>query len=190
MPALSAILVFGAWDIFPVKSINESIGDPISFYTFGSNYQTGLNDGNVVHGIEAADGSFILVGRGVNGAHAVRFDWQGNHVWTWNSGVVREASNQVMQLPNGGDILIAGLTILGGVYYRSVTRLALVTGSVVYNATGFGDSPGSHGAWETMDFTYDKTGVLLGGFRGKPNTNEFEFKSGGNTAGGTATVMR
>ena len=40
-----------------------------------------------------------------------------------------------------------------------------------------------------MDLTADKSGILLGCLTGKADQNEWGFKSGGNTAGGIATMM-
>ena len=53
--------------------------------------------------------------------------------------------------------------------------------------TDFGDTTNSHGAWEMINI--DSThGVILAGLKEKPDTTEFTFKSGGNTAGGKAVV--
>jgi len=61
------------------------------------------------------------------------------------------------------------------------------TGAEVWTMTDFGDATNSHGAWEMINIDATQ-GITLSGFKEKPDTNEYSFKSGGNTAGGKAEV--
>ena len=186
---------FALYDNFPVKSTNIAAADAVAFYKMAASESMNTYDAHPVYGIEASDGSLIFVGKGVEAdgssvteAFAVKFSATGTVVWSHVSGLVgADVYNGLVQLPGGGDLIVCGFRAVGGVYKRSLTKLSLSTGAAVWTATDFGDSAGSHGAYENIDIT--STGaVLVGGFQGKPNTDEYTFKSYGNAAGGTAVL--
>ena len=147
---------------------------------------------------------YVLAGKGVESeegdgasrrdAFAVRLGADGSREWTYKSNAqgagLSDLANAVLQLPNGGDILVAGAQQENGEYRRSLTRLSLATGSAAWTATSFGDAAGTNGAWENLELTSDGQSVLLAGLKGKPDTVEFNFKSYGNAEGGTGVVMQ
>ena len=147
---------------------------------------------------------YVLAGKGVESeegdgasrrdAFAVRLGADGSREWTYKSNAqgagLSDLANAVLQLPNGGDILVAGAQQENGEYRRSLTRLSLATGSAAWTATSFGDAAGTNGAWENLELTSDGQSVLLAGLKGKPDTDEFNFKSYGNAEGGTGVVMQ
>ena len=53
------------WDTFPVKSINLNAAPSIEFYEREMLAQLGVFDPHAVAGIAASDGSYILVGKGL-----------------------------------------------------------------------------------------------------------------------------
>ena len=53
------------WDTFPVKSINLNAAPSIEFYERETLAQLGVFDPHAVAGIQASDGSYILVGKGL-----------------------------------------------------------------------------------------------------------------------------
>ena len=60
----------------------------------------------------------------------------------------------------------------------------------MWQTTSFGDSAGSHGAFESIDITTDRNAALIAGFSNKPDTTEYTFRSYGNAVGGQAVVMQ
>jgi hypothetical protein len=133
-------------------------------------------DPHPVEGIQTSDGHFVLAGKGLEAdytheAFAVKIDGTtGAQLWLWpppqyaagcsadcdpvsyaNGGKWDNAAS-LAQLPNGGDVLIAGYREVGtyvapdiegvsttyGVTHATVTRLNLATGVEVWTATLFG----------------------------------------------------
>ncbi|EOD38130.1 hypothetical protein EMIHUDRAFT_200602 [Emiliania huxleyi CCMP1516] len=186
-------LVSAGFDTFSVKSINIGSADQVEFYALEG---TGVEDAHPVYGFEASDGSFIFCGKGLESessseaeAFAVKFSSTGQTISTWRSNHIgKDAANACAQLPGGGDVLVVGYRLVGGVAYRSMTKLSLATLAETWTATTFGDSSGQHGAWEGIDFSTDGATALLAGFYDKSSADEMSFRSYGNT-GGKAVVM-
>ena len=190
----------GAWDTFPVKSVNLASADAISFFA-KQNAETDLAvlDAHAVHMTETSDGSFVLVGKGVEAegssvmeAFAAKLSSTGSVQWVWKSNVAGQSdmANAVLQLPSGGDLLVVGTRAIAGEYRRCITKLALSTGTEVWSSTDFGDTAGTHGAWEQLSLTTDQQSVLLGGLRADTDLSEFHFKSYGNAEGGRGVVSQ
>ena len=85
---------------------------------------------------------------------------------------------------------MVGYREVGGVYKRSLTRIKIATGSEVWQANDFGDAAVSHGGFETIDITPDGTAALISGWMKRQYTSDVSYRSGGNTAGGKAVVMK
>ena len=105
--------------------------------------------------------------------------------------------NAVVQLPNGGDILVAGWKKEGNIGKRYLVRLNPITQTVQWEATNFGDnSDTSNGAWEMIDISADGMSIILSGVREIPaltngdGESTMAFKSYGNVEGGRAVVMQ
>lgn len=190
-----------AYDNFPLKSVNVATADAtdgaIAFYkTLGDGCLGGaVEDAHPVHGLEASDGGLVYLGKAVNKrgkseAFVVKMSATGSCLWFWHSGLnnKEDAALQAVQLPGGGDLLVVGFRDVGGVYRRSITKLELATGREVWTATDWGDTSGSHGAFETVEL--DGDALLLAGLRRNPSKAEFYFKSYGNAPGGRAFVMK
>jgi len=58
-------------------------------------------------------------------------------------------------------------------------------GSEAYTTTNFGDSSGSHGAFEMAELSSNGASIVLSGLCKKTNLDEMAFKSYGNVPGGT-----
>ena len=140
---------------YPVKSINLASAMSPSFYTMLTGTQLSpVADLHPVNGIEASDGSFVLAGKGMisstNAAFAIKLNSTGSYLASWTSGLSdANAANAVVQLPSGGDLLVAGWRNVSGVGHRCITKLRLSDLSEVWTAT-FDDSAGSHGALEMI----------------------------------------
>ena len=195
-----ATLAYADYDNFPVKSINIASAPSISFYTtypLGGTGQITLEDAHPVYGFECSGGGYVFCGKGLeaegssnNEAFAVKFTSTGAYQWGWRSNVAgMDAANACMQLPNGGDVLVIGYRLVGTVMKRSITKLAIATGTEAWTATDFGDADGSHGAWEGIDLTSDGSDAVLGGFTAKETSEEMAFRSYGN-CGGSAVVVK
>ena len=133
-------------------------------------------------GIETSDGSFVLTGKALEAegsayteAFAVKLSSTGTLQASWTSGLssASDAANAVIQLPSGGDLIIAGWRTVSGVGHRCITKLSLSDLSHVWTAT-FDDSSGSNGALEMITLASD--GVLLAGLRNKASLSEMSFK--------------
>ena len=187
----------GAYDNFPVKSVNMNAAQSIAFYKSHTAYQISLEDAHPVYGFEASDGGFVFCGKGMESetssnfeAFAVKFSASGDYAWGWKSNVVgMDAANACLQLPSNGDIIVVGHRLVGGVIKRSITKLSLTTGAEAWTSTDFGDSTGSHGAWEGIELCAAGTFAYVGGYTGKPDTSEMSFRSYGNS-GGTAALIK
>ena len=125
-------------------------------------------------------------------AFAIKLSASGSLVWVWGSAAAgaNDAANAVLQLPGGGDLVVAGYRAVGGVNQRSLTRLALSSGVEVWTATWPSASQQMHGAWEMAQLTTDGTAVLLAGLHDSDDKDEFNFKSYGNVVAGTAIVQK
>lgn len=106
---------------FPAKSVNIGSAYTEAFFAAhtltsgGTGSISPAADAHAVHGVQLADGGFVLTGKAVESdgssvheAFAVKLDAAGSLVWGWKSGVSgQDAANAAAQLPNG-EILIAG----------------------------------------------------------------------------------
>ena len=102
---------------FPAKSVNlGSAYSPAWFKTATLASQLSpATDAHAVHGIELADGGYVLTGKAIESdgsavheAFATKFSASGDLVWAWKSGVSgQDAANAAAQLPNG-QVVIAG----------------------------------------------------------------------------------
>ena len=189
---------YGAYDNFPVKSHNVASAATVSFYKGATSATITVEDAHPVSGIETSDGGFVFVGKGLEAegsaiteAFAVKFSSTGDYLWGYKSGHSgNDAFNAAVQLGSGGDIIVAGYRAVGAVNKRALTKLSLSTGAATWVGTDFGDSSGSNGAYENIALSEDATEVVVGGFTGKPDTDEYSFKSYGNAAGGTAIMTK
>ena len=173
-----------AWDSL-VGSINLENAPDVLRYTVPE--VNGLEDPHPVHGIEMANGDFALVGKALRcetcpdteGFLLIVAGATGRTSWLYSHGIngKEDVINAVAQLP-GGDLLLVGYQTIGSVAKRSVVRVRPSEKRVIWTSTNFGDSQGSHGAWEMVDVTGDA--VLLSGVRGRSTRDEMSFKSYGN----------
>ena len=143
-----------------------------AFYVLNTGGQmTPIDDFHPVNGIETSDGSFVLAGKGLETsgqpeAFAIKLSSTGAYQASWKSNIVGgDAANAVIQLPSGGDLLVAGWRTVGGVGYRCVTKLRLADLSEVWTAR-FDDTSGANGALEMITLATD--GVVLAGLKNKP----------------------
>ena len=181
---------------FPTKSVNIAAADTVAFYKVLETSTTGVEDAHAVHGASTSDGGWVVVGKGleadgssVTEAFAVKFTSAGSVQWTYKSGISgADAFNAIIQLPDGGDLIAVGYRQVGGVNCRSLVKRALATGAASWAATSLGDSTGAHGGYETVAMSSDGSSLYAGGFKGKPDTEEYSFKSYGNVAGGSALI--
>ena len=111
-------------------------------------------------------------------------------MWGSAAAGANDAANAVLQLPGGGDLVVAGYRAVGGVNQRSLTKLALSSGVEIWTATWPSASQQMHGAWEMAQLTTDGTAVLLAGLHDSDDKDEFNFKSYGNVVAGTAIVQK
>ena len=199
MLALLQLAVTGVFYTYPVKSINLANAPAGEWFeTFSSASVNQLSDVAATYGVATADGGFVICGAGGEGeggkaeSFALKASSIGLPVWRWTSGHkdLNDAAISCTQLPNGGDILVVGRYEIGGITKRSVTKLSQATGAMNWTTTDFGDSAGSFGAWETVDITSDGSAVLLSGWKHKTDTSPMGYRSGGNTFGGQAVVMK
>jgi hypothetical protein len=191
------VVAAGGTNTYPVKSYNlDKAATPV-WYKKYPGVSIGVQDAAACYGVPLSDGGFLLCGAGneaegstVAEGFALRLTPGGDVAWKWLSGY--NGADTVIgcnQLPNGGDILVVGRWDVSGVVKRGMAKLNLATGSQVWLTTDFGDSSGSTGAWETIDFTSDKSAALLSGWFKKTDTSPMGYRSGGNTFGGDAVVM-
>ena len=116
----STVLATDTAYTFPAKSVNLNAAyttDWFAAHTLGSgtgNIHPAM-DAHAVHGIQLADGGYILTGKAleadgstVTEAFATKLSATGSIVWGWKSGIAgKDAANAAAQLPNG-EVLIAG----------------------------------------------------------------------------------
>ena len=188
----------GQWNTYPVKSYSlDKASTPVWYKKYPS-VSIGVNDAAACYGVPLSDGGFLVCGaaneseeRQVAESFAMRLTPGGDVAWKWVSGYApNDAVISCNQLPNGGDILVVGRWEVGGVVKRGMAKLDWTGGTQVWLTTDFGDSAGSTGAWETIDFTSDKSAALLSGWFKKTDTSPMGYRSGGNTFGGDAVVMK
>ena len=100
---------------FPVKSIDLTSALTPSFYVLQTGEQLlPVTDLAPVNGIQMEDGSFAIVGKAVEAdgssvkeGFAIKLTSTGAYTAHWKSGVTGDdASNAVVQLPSGGDLLV------------------------------------------------------------------------------------
>ena len=184
---------------FPVKSQNMDKAHTADFYAGPDLSSYGMHDVHPVHGAMLSDGSYVLVGKAVEGddsfikkSFAVKMSATGSVEWVWSSpnDGVDDASNSAIQLPNGGDIVVAGYKSVGGVLQRSLTKLSLASGQEEWTST-WPSSPtsSSHGAWEMASLSDDGSTVVLAGLHESTDSTEFNFKSYGNVVSGKSLVQ-
>jgi hypothetical protein len=187
---------------YPAKSINldaaEFTDGSFSFYEAHTLYQLGLEDPNAGYGATTTDGGYVVAGGALESesssnweGFAVKFSSTGTYEWGWrsNHAGLDDFAISVAQIPGGGDVIVSGYRSTQGVHRRCLIKLRLSDGAEQWVATSFGDSAGSHGAFEIIDFTADGLTALVGGFTHKPDTSEYAFRSGGNAPGGRGHVM-
>ena len=183
---------------YPAKSVNPNKASP-AFYTA---YGDIIEDAHPVAGIPTSNGNghggYVLCGKGMeaedrseNDAFAVRLDTEGKLIWKWKSGQQRrdDVANAVVQLPNGGDLLVVGFRTVNSVAKRAITKLDFATGKEKWTMT-FDDSRGSHGAFEMATVSANAKYVYVSGLHKKPSNQEMHFKSYGNAAGGKAIAHK
>lgn len=184
---------------FPVKSQNMHQAHTPDFYVGPDLSSYGMYDVHPVHGARLSDGSYVMVGKAVEGddssikkSFAVKMSATGSVEWVWSSpnDGVDDASNSVIQLPNGGDLVVAGYKSVGGVLQRSLTKLSLASGQEQWTST-WPSSPtsSSHGAWEMASLSDDGSTVVLAGLHESTDSAEFNFKSYGNVVSGKSLVQ-
>ena len=125
-------------------------------------------------------------------AFAIKLSSIGQLLWVWGSGAagVHDAANAVMQLPAGGDLIVAGYRIVSGIAQRSLTKLSLPTGNEIWTTTWPSAIANKHSAWEMVELTKDGAAVLLAGLQNRDYLGEFDFKSYGNVVGAHALVAK
>ena len=158
---------------------------PVNFYT--THTPENLEDAHPVHGCITSDGSYIAVGKGVESistgirrAFAVAMSSTGTKLWQWTTPVngVSDAANAVVALPDNLHVVVVGFKSVGGVYKRSITKLAIADGSEVWTATWDSPNPANQGAWENVDITTDKASIILTGLQDNEcGQGGFTFKS-------------
>ena len=194
--------VLGEVYTFPVKSINLNAAASVNFYVSPdllSPVNYGLYDIHPVHGALLSDGSVVMTGKCVESdggtlknAFAVKMSATGGVQWVWKSTAtgVEDAANAVVQLPNGGDLIVAGYREVNGVNKRSLTKLALSDKTEAWTALWDASDASKHGAWEMIERSPDDTYVLLAGLTDASHRSEFNFKSYGNVGSGTACIVK
>ena len=74
----------------------------------------------------------------------MRLAASGKLLWQWASGHrFDDVANSVVQLPGGGDIIIAGYRNISGVARRTLTKLSIATGSELWTAVFEDDAKAS-----------------------------------------------
>lgn len=199
-PGTSGIGVEALTYTYPVKSYNLESAPAASRFT-GLNAEdpsswpgSSLEDPHAVHGITASDASQILVGKAIVGgtqkAFAVKVSSTGTVLWTWQSSLVgTSASNAVAEIPNENILVVAGWQTVNSVGQRILVTLNLSTGVEQNSIASFGDSAGSHGAWEMIKYDAGSASMILAGLHKKPDLSEMAFKSYGNVEEGSAVVL-
>ena len=204
-------IVEAAFDTFPVKSLNLTSAQVIDMYeVFEHNTFSSMSDPHPVHGTQIVggtlDGGFAFVGKALRCEACLDTDGflavansSGKLHWMWATGNIgNEYFNAVVQLPNGGDLLIAGAQVLDGVIKRTLTRVnptaANVASRVKWTASDFGDVSASQGGWEMIDLSADASSIILSGFNriskvSAENPGTIAFKSYGNVGDGKPVVM-
>ena len=164
--------------------------------------------GHPVHGVEIELDNrpypdFALIGkalrcetcRDVEGFLVIVDGETGETIWQWSPGYTEDdALNAVVQLPpqtpgSSGDLIVVGHDMTNGVAKRMIARIDPNARVVKWIANDFGDTNGSHGAWEMVSLSDDKSSILLGGVQNRATTEEMWFKSYGNVFDGNAVVM-
>ena len=132
MLALLADATLGAYDNFPVKSVNMPAATAISFWkthSLADGHPLDVEDAHPVYGLETSDGGFVFVGKGlvsgISESFAVKFSATGAYVWGWKSATptTADAANSAVQLPPSGAIIVAGYRDVGGVNSRCLWKL-------------------------------------------------------------------
>ena len=162
-----------------------------------------VDDAHPVNGVELSNGDYAIVGKALRcercddpEGFAVVVDGRtGKTKWQWTPNSQQEdVLNAVVEVPDGsGDVLVVGFQTVGSgnnsVAKRSVTRLRGTDGTLVWTSLDFGDRRNSHGAWEMVTVSDDKSTILLSGVHKRAFREEMWFKSYGNVADGQAVVM-
>ena len=162
-----------------------------------------VDDAHPVNGVELSNGDYAIVGKALRcedcpdseGVAVVVDGSTGRTKWQWTLNSRKDdVLNAVVEVPDGsGDVLVVGYQTVGSgnnsVAKRSVTRLQGTDGTLVWTSTSFGDSQRSHGAWEMITVSDDKSTILLSGVHKRAFREEMWFKSYGNVADGQAIVM-
>ena len=133
-----------AYDNFPLRSTNVNGSQPVEFYVSPDIGAYGLVDPHPVHGTLLLDGGYVMAGKALEceaagatrRAFAVKLNATGSIMWVWSSTTASssDAANAVLQLPNGGELIVVGYRTLGGVPQRTITQLSLGSGVEAWTA--------------------------------------------------------
>lgn len=202
---LAYAAILGAWQNFPVKSINLNLAPTVKFYEGPSVASHGLYDVHPVHGAVLADGSYVMAGKAIEGESSpastykrmfcIKVSSTGTVDWVWghNPDEKQDAGNAVMQLPTvggtHGDIIVVGYQTKDSKFQRSITKLALSNGNHLWSATWASTDTSMNGAWEMISMTSDGQHVLLAGNSEGSDQSEFNFKSYGTSPGLNAPIL-
>ena len=154
---------------FPVKSINLAASPTPEWYNVDP--ASIVADAHAVMGIQVSDG-YVLCGKGLESetstnseAFVVKLNTAGAMVWGFSNSNAnaKDACNAVTELADGS-ILAAGYEVVGGVAKRTIHKLNGSTGAKIWTANDFGDTTGSNGAYEMIEYSSGcGDGILLTG---------------------------
>jgi len=194
----------GAYDNYPIKSINLDSAPNVDYYetySLNNNLFDYFADPHAVHGSETSDGGYVVCGKATesesggatSNAFVVKLNANGSYGWGWQSnlGGKLDACNAVVELPNGGGILAVGYQQDGSNNAKRALKFLNPANGNLEGTVLFGSSNGNkpHGAWEMAQVTEDGY-LLLGGLTNSNDVTEFWFKSYGNVFDGQAIVQK
>ena len=161
--------------------------DVVSVETYG------LTDAHPVCGGLTSDGGYLMAGKAMESENdgsntrsfAVRLNQSGAIAWVWASppNGKDDAANAVLQLPNGGDVIVVGFRSVAGIFQRSITKIAFSDGTEIFTASWPATNAAHHGAWENAELTKDGTAVILAGLTNAAYNSNWQFKSCTNRPG-------
>eukprot|EP00966_Prymnesium_polylepis_P125851 2910115-Prymnesium_polylepis.1 len=172
---------------YPVKSVNLDRAAPVTYYNgFQSSSfptWTSVAEAHMVYAVSTSDGGVVMCGKGAetgtiyHEAIVAKVTSSGTASWAWQSNALgeHEVCSGLAQLPNGGDILVAGYRTVSGIATGFLTKLSLATGAESWTSHALlpAASTGAYSALESV--SVDPTlGVLVLGISNIPNTDESE----------------
>ena len=153
----------------------------------------GLIDAHPVCGGLTSDGGYLMAGKAMESdidesktrSFAVRLTSTGAIKWVWASQPNQkdDAANAVLQLPNGGDVIVVGFRSVDGTFQRSITKIAFSNGTEIFTASWPATNAAHHGAWENAELTKNGTAVILAGLTNATEKSGWQFKSCTNRPG-------